>query len=78
MKEIEVRMLGRLDLVTAEHEEWRVNYCSQMTRVTRLAKRFGCVCKWKLKVNVRKSKVMRCTRQTGDRMNAGLNAEGLE
>ena len=72
VREVNARVLGRgLKLVDGNDNEWEL--CQLVTE-------FGRVCeRRKLRVNVGKSKVMRCTRnEDGARLNVMLNGEALE
>ncbi|WP_435331133.1 reverse transcriptase domain-containing protein, partial [Klebsiella pneumoniae] len=74
VREVDARMLGRgLRLVNADGGEWSLNqllFADDIALVAdseetlrQLVEEFGRVCeRRKLKVNVNKSKVMRCTR----------------
>ena len=90
VREVNARVLGRgIKLVDGNDNEWELNQllfaddtvvvvadsesCAKVTE-------FGRVCeRRKLRVNVGKSKVMRCTRkEDGARLNVMLNGEALE
>ena len=84
-------MLGRgLKLVDGNENEWELNQllfaddtvvvADSERKLYQLVIEFGRVCeRRKLRVNVGKSKVMRCTRsEDGARLNVMLNGEALE
>ena len=84
-------MLGRgLKLVDGNDNEWELNQllfaddtvvvADSERKLCQLLTKFGRVCeRRKLRVNVGKSKVMRCTRnEDGARLNVMLNGEALE
>ena len=84
-------MLGRgLKLVDGTDNEWELNQllfaddtvvvADSKRKLCQLVTEFGRVCeRRKLRVNVGKSKVMRCTRnEDGARLNVMLNGEALE
>ena len=84
-------MLGRgLKLVDGNDNEWELNQllftddtvvvADSERKLCQLVTEFGRVCeRRKLRVNVGKSKVMRCTRNVdGARLNVMLNGEALE
>ena len=76
VREVNARVLGRgLKLVDGTDNEWELNQlvCQLVTEFGRVFERR------KLRVNVGKSKVMRCTRnEDGARLNVMLNGEALE
>lgn len=91
VREVNARVLGRgLKLVGENDHEWEVNQllfaddtvlvADTEEKLDRLVTEFGRVCeRRKLRVNVGKSKVMRCTRREGGaRLNVMLNGELLE
>ena len=85
VREVNARVLGRgLKLVDGNENEWELNQllfaddtvvvADSERKLCQLVTEFGRVCeRRKLRVNVGKSKVMRCTR-----LNAMLNGEALE
>ena len=91
VREVNVRVLGkRCELLSANGGKFGINqllFADDTARVAdseeklcRLVSEFGIVCeRRKLRVNVGKSKVMRCSRYgDGDRMHVTLNDEPLE
>ena len=91
VKEVNARVLGRgLKLVDGNDNEWELNQllfaddtvvvADSERKLVQLVTEFGRVCeRRKLRVNVGKSKVMRCTRnEVGTRLNVMLNGEALE
>ena len=91
VREVNARVLGRgLKLVDGNDNEWELNQllfaddtvvvADSERKLCQLVTEFGRVCeRRKLRVNVGKSKVMRCTRnEDGDRLNVMLNGEALE
>ena len=91
VREVNARVLGRgLKLVDGEDRMWElcqllfaddaVFVADSEEKLRRLVEEFGRVCeRRKLRVNVGKSKVMKCTRDgEGDRLNVVLNGEVLE
>ena len=91
VREVNMRVLGRgLSLVGAEGREWKVNqllFADDTALVAdpeellrRLVEEFGRVCQRRgLKVNVGKSKVMKCSRDVdGGDLDIRLNGEQLE
>ena len=90
-KEVNARVLGRgLKLVDGNDNEWELNQllfaddnvvvADSERKLCQLVTEFGRVCEGrKLRVNVGKSKLMRCTRnEDGARLNVMLNGEALE
>ena len=90
VREVNARVLGRgLKLVDGNDNEWELNQlqftydtvvvADSERKLCQLVTEFGMVCeRRKLRVNVDKSKVMRCTRnEVGARLNAVLNGEAL-
>ena len=91
VREVNTRVLGRgLRMVDANGNEWEMNQllfaddtvvvADSEKKLRQLVEEFGRVCeRRKLRVNVGKSKVMRCTRnEDGGRLNVTLNGEVLE
>ena len=91
VREVNARVQGQgLKLVDGNDEEWELNQllfaddtvvvADSKEKLCRLVAEFGVVCeRRKLRVNVGKSKVMRCTRnEDGTRLNVILNGEALE
>ena len=91
VREVNTRVLGRgLGLVDERDYVWELNQllfaddtvfvADSEEKLCQLVEEFGRVCeRRKLRVNVGKSKVMRCTRgEDGARMNVTLNGEVLE
>ena len=91
VREVNARVGGRgLKLVDREGNDWEMNQllfaddtvvmADSEEKLCQLVSEFGRVCeKRKLRVNVGKSKVMRCTRNEGSaRLNVLLNGEALE
>ena len=91
VREVNARVLGRgLELLDENGSEWQVNQllfaddtvvvADSEEKLCQLVAEFGRVCKRrKLRVNVGKSKVMRCTRnEDGARLNVTLDGEVLE
>ena len=91
VREVNMRVLGRgLSLVSAERREWKVNQllfaddtalvADSEELLRRLVEEFGRVCQRRgLKVNVGKSKVMKCSRDAdGGDLDIRLNGEQLE
>ena len=90
VREVNARVLGRgLKLVDGNDNEWKLNQllfaddtvvvADSERNLCQLVTEFGRVCERKLRVNVGKSKVMRCTRnEDGARLNVMLNGEALE
>ena len=91
VREVNARVLGKgLKLVDGNENEWELNQllfaddtvvvADSERKLCPLATEFGRVCeRRKLRVNVGKSKVMRCTRsEDGSRLNVMLNGEALE
>ena len=91
VREVNARALGRgLKLVDGNDNEWELNQllfvddtvvvADSERKLCQLVTDFGRVCeRRKLRVNVGKSKVMRCTRnEDGARLNVLLNGEALE
>ena len=91
VREVSARVLGRrLKLVDGNDNEWELNQllfaddivvvAGSERKLCQLVTEFGRVCeRRKLRVNVGKSKVMRCTRnEDGARLNVMLNGEALE
>ena len=91
VREVNARVLGRgLKLLDANGNEWEMNQllfaddtvvvADSEKKLRQLVTEFGKVCeRRKLRVNVGKSKVMRCTRnEDGGRLNVTLNGEVLE
>ena len=91
VREVNARVLGRgLKLVDGNDNEWELNQllfaddtvvvADSERKLCQLVTEFGRVCeRRKLRVNVGKSKVMRCTRnKDGARLNVMLNGEALE
>ena len=91
VREVNVRMLGKgLELLSENGRNFKLNHllfandtalvADPEEKLCRLVSEFGRVCeRRKLRVNVFKSKVMRCSRYgTGGRMHVILNGEELE
>ena len=91
VREVNARVLGRgLKLVDGNDSEWELNQllfaddtvvvADSERKLCHLVTEFGRVCeRRRLRVNVGKSKVMRCTRnEDGARLNVMLNGEVLE
>ena len=91
VREVNARAFGRgLQLVDGNDSEWELNQllfaddtvvvADSERKLCQLVTEFGRVCeRRKLRVNVGKSKVMRCTRnEDGARLNVMLNGEALE
>ena len=90
VREVNVRVLGQgLELLTANDGRFEINQLlfaddtalvADSEEKCKLVSEFGRVCeRRKLRVNVGKSKVMRCSRYgNGDRMHVILNGEPLE
>ena len=91
VREVNVRILGKgLELLSANGGRFEINQllfaddtllvADSEEKLCRLVIEFGKVCeRRKLRVNVGKSKVMRCSRYgNGDRMHVILNGEPLE
>ena len=91
VREINACVLGRtLKLVDGSHNEWELNQllfvddtvvvANSERKLCQLVTEFGRMCeRRKLRVNVGKSKVKRCTRnEEGARRNVVLNGEALE
>ena len=91
VREVNVRVLGKgLELLNANGGRFEINQllfaddtaleADSEDEFCRLVSEFGRVCeRRKLRVNVGKSKVMRCSRYgNGDRMHVILNGESLE
>ena len=91
VREVNARVLGReLKLVDGNDNEWKLNQllfvdhnavvADSERKLCQLVAECGRVCeRRKLRVNVGKSKVMRCTRnEDGARLNVMLNGEALE
>ena len=91
VREVNARVIGRgLKLVDGNDNEWELNQllsaddtvvvADSERKLCQLVTEFWRVCeRRKLRVNVSKSKVMRCTRnEDGARLNAVLNGEALE
>ena len=91
VREVNARVLGRgLKLVDGNDNEWELNQlmfadvtvvvADSERKLCQLVTEFGRVCeRRKLRVNVGRSKVMRCTRnEDGARLNVILNGESLE
>ena len=88
--EVNVWVLGKgLELLSANGGRFEINQllladhtalvADSVEKLCRLVSEFGRVCERKLRVNVGKSKVMRCSRYgNGDRMHVILNGEPLE
>ena len=90
VREVNARVLSKgLQLVDGNDNEWELNQmlfvddtvvvADSERKLCQLVTEFGRVCeRRKLRVNVGKSKVMRCTRnEDGARLNAMLNGEAL-
>ena len=91
VREVNVRVLGKgLELLSANGGRFEINQllfaddaalvADSEEKLCRLVSEFDRVCeRRKLRVNARKSKVMRCSRYgNGDRMHVILNGEPLE
>ena len=91
VREVNVRVLGKeLELLSANGGRFEINQllfandtalvADSEEKLCRLESEFGRVCeRRKLRVNVGKSKVIRCSRYgNGDRMHVILNGEPLE
>ena len=91
VREVNVMVLGKgLDLLSVNGGRYEINQllfaddtalvADSEEKLCRLVSQFGRVCgRRKLRVNVGKSKVMRCSRYgNGDRMHVILNGEPLE
>ena len=91
VREVNTRVLGRgLKLVDGNDNEWELNQlqfaddtvvvADSERKLCQLVTEFGRMCeRRKLRVNVGKSKVMRCTRnEDGARLNVMLNGEVLD
>ena len=91
VREVNARVLGRgLKLIDRDDNDWEMNQllfaddtvvvADSEKKLCQLVQEFGRVCKRrKLRVNVGKSKVMRCTRnEDGTRLNVLLEGEVLE
>ena len=91
VREVNVRVLGKeLELLSANGGRFEINQllfadytalvADSEEKLCRLVSEFGRVCeRRKLRVNVGKSKVMRCSRYgNGDRLHVILNDEPLE
>ena len=91
VREVNVRVLGKgLEVLSANGGRFEINQllfaddtalvADSEEKLCRLVSEFGRVCEIrKLKVNVGKSKVMRCSRYgNGDRMHVIVNGEQLE
>ena len=90
VREVNVRVLGKgLELLSANGGMFEINQllfandtalvADSEDKLCRLVSEFGRVCERKLRVNVGKSKMMRCSRYgNGDRMHVILNGEPLE
>ena len=90
VREVNVRVLGKgLELLSANGGRFEINQqlfaddtalVADSEKLGRLVSEFGRVCeRRKLRVNVGKSKVMRCSRHgNGDRMHVILNGEPLD
>ena len=91
VREVNARVLGRgLKLLDGNENNWEINQllfaddtvvvADSEEKLGQLVTEFGRVCKRrKLRVNVGKSKVMRCTRnELGARLNVSLDGEALE
>ena len=91
VREVNARVLGRgLELIEGNDHAWQLNQllfaddtvvvADSEEKLCQLVTEFGRVCKGrKLRVNVGKSKVMRCTkREDGNRLNVSLDGEVLE
>ena len=89
--DVNVRVLGKgLELLSANAGRFEINQllfaddtalvADSEEKLRRLVSEFGRVCeRRKLRVNVGKSKVMRCSRyNNGDRMHVMINGEPLE
>ena len=90
-REVNVRVLGKgLELLSTNGGRFEINQllfaddtapvADSKEKLCRFVSEFGIVCeRKKLRVNVSKSKVMRCSRYgNGDRMHVILNGEPLE
>ena len=91
VREVNARVLGRgVELIDANDNAWQLNQllfaddtvvvADSEEKLCQLVNEFGRVCKRrKLRVNVGKSKVMRCTNgEDGNRLNVVLDGEVLE
>ena len=91
VREVNARVLGRgLKLIDRNENDWEMNQllfaddtvvvADSEEKLCRLVSEFGRVCKRrKLRVNVGKSKVMRCTKNEGSaRLNVMIDGEALE
>ena len=91
VREVNMRVLGQgLNLVSAGGREWKLNQllfaddtalvADSEVKLRRLVEEFGRVCQRRsLKVNVGKSKVMKCSREAGGgHLDIRLNGEPLE
>ena len=91
VREVNARVLGRgVELIDANDNAWQMNQllfaddtvvvADSEEKLCQLVNEFGRVCKRrKLRVNVGKSKVMRCTNgEDGNRLNVVLDGEVLE
>ena len=90
VREVNVRVLGKgLELLSANGGRFEINQLlfaddttlvADSEKLCRLVSEFGRVCERRnLRVNVGKSKIMRCSRYgNGDRMHVILNGEPLE
>ena len=91
VREVNARVLGRgLKLVDGNDNEWELNQllfaddavvvADSERKLCQLVTEFGRVCeRRKLRMNVGKSKIMRCTRnEDGARLNVMLNGEALK
>ena len=89
VREVNARVLGRgLKLVDGNENEWELNQllfaddtvvvADPERKLCQLVTEFGRICeRRKLRVNVGKSKVMRCTSEDGARLNVMLNGEAF-
>ena len=84
VREVNVRVLGKgLELLSANGNRFEINqllFADDTALVADSEEKFGRVCeRRKLRMNVGKSKVMRCSRYgNGDRMHVIQNGEPLE
>ena len=90
VREVNARVLGKgLKLVDGNDNDWELNQllfvddtvvvADSERKLCQLVTEFGRVCeRRKLRVNVGKSKVIRCIRNDGARLNVMLNGEALE
>ena len=91
VREVNARVLGRgLKLIDGNDNEWELNQllfaddtvlaADSERKLCQLVTEFGRMCeRRKLRVNVAKSKVMRCTRnEDGARLNVMLNGEAFQ